>query len=96
MTVVSDVWNILKDRSEWKAMNEAIAKIPALEARIAALEAKLGSQASGYVCDHCGSPALTRIGNRPDPTFGTVGVKQEVFRCEACSKESAFTPSDKR
>jgi hypothetical protein len=46
----------------------------------------------GYVCDHCGSPRLRRTGNRPDPTFGGLGVKQAVFTCEACGLESAFTP----
>lgn len=47
---------------------------------------------SGYVCDHCGSPALQRTGNRPDPAFGVLGVKQQVFTCTACHRESAFTP----
>jgi predicted nucleic acid-binding Zn-ribbon protein len=46
---------------------------------------------SGVVCDHCGSPQLNRIGNRPDPTFAVLGVKQAVFRCLSCGKESAFT-----
>jgi hypothetical protein len=45
---------------------------------------------SGYVCDHCGSPQLKRIGNRKDPTFGDLGVKQSVFTCMVCAKESAF------
>lgn len=46
---------------------------------------------SGYVCDHCGSPKLNRVGNRPDPTFGDLGIKQAVFSCLSCGKESAFT-----
>jgi hypothetical protein len=44
-----------------------------------------------YVCDHCGSPKLKRIGNRPDPVFRGLGIKQAVFSCLACGKESAFT-----
>ena len=48
-----------------------------------------------YVCDHCGSPSLTRTGSRTDPTFGDLGIKQKLFTCDACGKESAFTPSDK-
>lgn len=46
--------------------------------------------ASGYVCDHCGSSNLKRTGSLPDPTFGLLGVKEAVFSCEACGKESAF------
>ena len=92
MSVISDVWNLLKDSREWKAMSEAAAKVPELEARIAALEAKLDGQPAGYVCDHCGSRALTRTGSRPDPTFGPLGIKQAVFRCGQCGQESAFTP----
>lgn len=46
---------------------------------------------SGYVCDHCGSPQLKRTGSRRDPTFGDLGVKEAVFSCLACGKESAFT-----
>lgn len=48
------------------------------------------SNPSGYVCDHCGSSNLKRTGSRPDPTFGRLGVKQAVFLCESCSKESSF------
>jgi DNA-directed RNA polymerase subunit RPC12/RpoP len=45
----------------------------------------------GYVCDHCGSQRLKRTGSRPDPTFGPLGIKQAVFNCEECGKESGFT-----
>lgn len=44
----------------------------------------------GYRCDHCGSPNLKRIGNRPNPTFGRLGTKDAVFRCNDCQKESSF------
>ncbi len=58
------------------------------------LEAELAALRSGtlakYACDHCGSPNLKRTGNRPDPTFGRLGVKQLLFKCEACGKDSAF------
>lgn len=46
---------------------------------------------SEYVCDHCGSPQLKRTGNRRDPTFGVLGIKQAVFVCQDCGKESTFT-----
>lgn len=44
-----------------------------------------------YSCDHCGSTDLNRTGNRPDPTFGRLGVKQSLFNCLSCGKQSAFT-----
>lgn len=50
----------------------------------------------GYVCDHCGSPNLKRTGSRPDPTFHVLGIKQSVFSCITCGKESAFTPESRR
>lgn len=90
MTVLADLWNMVKDSREWKAMNEAARKVPELEARIAALEEKQKAPSSGYVCDHCGSSDLKRTGSRPDPTFGALGVKQAVFLCESCGKESTF------
>jgi len=46
----------------------------------------------GYVCDHCGSGSLKRTGSRPDPTFKDFGIKQKLFICSECGKESAFTP----
>lgn len=64
--------------------------------RISQLETQLdkihSSNPHGYVCDHCGSPSLTRKGSRPDPTFGDLGIKQKLFTCDMCGKESAFTP----
>jgi uncharacterized protein with PIN domain len=48
----------------------------------------------GYVCDNCGGNSLNRIGSRPDPTFGTLGVKQKIFMCNSCGQKSAFTPDN--
>ena len=44
-----------------------------------------------YVCDHCGGHDLKRTGSRKDPTFGVLGVKQKIYSCQNCQKESAFT-----
>ena len=59
-----------------------------LENQISALNS---GNTSGYCCDHCGCPRLTRTGNRPDPTFGRLGVKEALFLCDACGKTSAFS-----
>lgn len=71
--------NIKLDKSEdqRRALDEQIMKIQS-------------DTSSGYFCDHCGSPKLKRIGNRPDRTFGKLGVKQAVFSCLKCGQESAF------
>lgn len=59
-----------------------------LKSQVAALQS---GNTSGYVCDHCGSPQFKRTGSRKDPTFGDLGIKEAVFSCLACGKESAFT-----
>jgi len=64
-------------------------RINSLQREIDAL--KSGSLAT-YVCDHCGSPNIKRTGSRPDPTFGGLGIKQKLFICNQCGRESAFTP----
>lgn len=73
--------------AEWKAVHAQAMKVPALEKRIAALEAKL--MGGGTVCDKCGSSAVTRIGSRPNATFGDVGVKDALYRCNICDAETA-------
>lgn len=37
------------------------------------------------VCDQCGSLDITRIGGRPHPVMGKVGVREGEFRCNSCS-----------
>lgn len=91
MTFLKDAWDIIKDRAEWKTVQANAAKVPELERRITALEARLSSGAGDHVCDHCGSTNLARIGSRPSSTpFGKLGEKEAVFRCNDCSRESAF------
>lgn len=89
MSLIKDTWDIIKERSEWKAMQAAVQKIPALEERIAKLEASLANGAAGNVCDHCASSRLTRTGSRKHRRLP--GVKEAVFKCEDCGKLSVFT-----
>ncbi|MEW9572681.1 hypothetical protein ABQJ54_13055 [Rhodanobacter sp. Si-c] len=97
---------ILRERIGLAAQQYAILEKEnaSLKVRITTLEAensRLQEQArsvssssnpSGYVCDHCGSPDLKRTGSRADPTFGDLGIKQALFSCNSCGKQSAFTP----
>jgi hypothetical protein len=45
----------------------------------------------GYLCDHCNSPHLKRIGNKMDPVLGDLGIEVTAFYCLECGKES-FIP----
>lgn len=65
-----------------------------LREKVRTLEKQLSDHASntsGYFCDHCGSGRLKRTGNRPDPLMFDMGIKQAVFSCLECGKESAYT-----
>ena len=44
----------------------------------------------GYLCDHCNSPHLKRIGNKMDPVLGDLGIEVTAFYCLECGKESFF------
>ncbi|AMO36632.1 hypothetical protein [Thauera humireducens] len=89
MSLIKDAWDIIKERSEWKAMQAAAQKVPELEARIAKLEAALANGAAGNVCDHCASPRLTRTGSRNSRKLP--GAKEAIFKCDDCGDLSAFT-----
>lgn len=87
--IESSAAELRKDNDRLKSANAD------LKVRVRGLERQLSEVPPGidseYACDHCGSRKLRRTGNRPDPTFGDLGVKQAVFSCLDCCKESAFT-----
>ena len=43
----------------------------------------------GYVCDHCGSNRLKKTGSKPNERFRKLGIKDALFICEDCGKETA-------
>ena len=47
-------------------------------------------QPPGYLCDHCNSPHLKRIGNKMDPVLGDLGIEVTACYCLECGKESFF------
>ena len=55
-----------------------------------ALEALQSGSISVQVCAHCASISLRRTGTRPHPTFGEVGLKEAIFRCNVCERDSFF------
>jgi len=101
IALANDKHSMLEDKiqaleSENKALlldlNNSKLKIKQLQELVSNVN---NTNPEGYVCDHCGNGALKRTGSRPDPTFGVLGIKQKVFSCNSCGKESAFTPEDK-
>ena len=62
-----------------------------LQQQIKTLQLSHSTNPHNYVCDHCGSNNLNRTGSRPDPTFGDLGIKEALFNCLSCGKQSAFT-----
>jgi hypothetical protein len=75
---------------ELKEKIELLKKISDLERRVTALEARLSENRLDEVCDHCGSSNLSRTGIRPNPAFKSLGIKNAIFLCNDCGKESAF------
>lgn len=62
-------------KKQWRAVEEKLAH---------------GGNHEKYVCDYCASAHLKRTGTRPHPTFGELGLKEALFRCESCGQESGF------
>ncbi|WP_396957040.1 hypothetical protein [Nitrosomonas sp.] len=90
MGFAEDSWDVYKDSQEWKEKMELLTKIPDLERRLFKLEQRLASNPAGHVCDHCGSANLIRIGNRPNRIFSNRAVKDAIFKCGDCNRESSF------
>ncbi len=79
----SDILKILDKLPLWKTLATLPARLDALEKRLAALEGKSAKGAAGQVnCPACGE-IMKFAGERPDPIFGEMGMKQHDFRC-AC------------
>jgi len=96
LTILKDMYSEIENsKSELESKCATLKlELDQQKSRADSLEKELDRLNSGvfskYACDHCGSPNLKRIGNRPDPTFGIAGVKQFIFQCDECKKESAF------
>jgi hypothetical protein len=43
-----------------------------------------------HACECCGSIQLKRIGSRPNPTFGELGVKDAILQCENCGETTVI------
>lgn len=86
MGLLEDIQKTLERIPVWKRLVALPDKVEKLEARIAALEAKLGDK-PGRECPLCGEHAMKTISTKPHPDFGFAGVKLDRLRCSACNHE---------
>lgn len=49
------------------------------------------SNPNKYACDNCGSKRLKRTGSRPLKKLAGITIKDALYTCDDCGKESAFT-----
>lgn len=87
---ISDLVALLDRWDVWKQVRENAGRVPALEARVAALEACLAA-APGRNCPACGKPAWRVIASAPDPDFGEVGMVRRTLACSECGFTEART-----
>ena len=76
-------------RSQAEAMAQKLqAELDETKARLEQAQSEIGRLQGGllatHVCDHCASPRLKRVGTRPSPLMGEVGLREAVLRCEEC------------
>jgi len=49
----------------------------------------MNSGSKDRACAHCGSNRLKRTGSKPNERFRKVGIKDALFLCGDCGKETA-------
>jgi hypothetical protein len=89
--VTGDILALLDKIPIWKRVQEAPARIDALEKRIAELEAKL-ARAPGEVCPACGDHAMRVKGVQPARSgLARLGVRDYAYECESCGFKDVRT-----
>lgn len=80
MIGVSDIVAAVMKAGEWTRIVELAERVPELEKRIAALEARDGIGKLKFSCSVCGSAASV-VAERPDRHFGSTGLKTLDIVC---------------
>jgi predicted nucleic-acid-binding Zn-ribbon protein len=84
MTVLSEITELLRRWDVWKRVEEAPARIDALERRIAELESR-PQRAPGKACPKCGALEFRTESTSPATGgFGALGVIDRHMKCGAC------------
>lgn len=86
MGTIGEVTALLDKIPIWKRLTSMPKEIEELQARVAALEAKL-APATGDACPICGDLAFKRTASRPHPIFGPTGLLQDTFTCGSCGHQ---------
>jgi len=87
MGMIEDVMKALERIPAWKRISGLPAEVDQLQARIAALEARL-SPATGEICPKCREPRFMLESSGPEPgPFGALGARIHTYRCSACGYE---------
>ena len=98
MSIVGDVLDALNKLPFFK-------ELATLPKRVRALEEKLNMAGAiavddRPVCPFCRTGRVNLIDEKPDPTFGDLGVKEQTLKCENpdCGKErkQQFDPNARR
>jgi len=90
---LSDLIGLLDRWAVWKEMKANADKVPQLERRIAALEARL-QRAPGEACPRCGAYEFRVIKSERDQVLGRLGGMRQHLECKECGfkDEKLVTP----
>lgn len=91
MGMIEDVMRAIERIPIWKRLVTLPTEVEQLQARIAALEARL-APAAGDVCPKCRASAFMLEGSQPlQGGLGDLGVRQYSYRCRSCGYEDVQT-----
>lgn len=86
MGLLEDINKTLERIPVWKKLVALPPQLEKLEARVAALEAKLGPK-QGSECPICGELAMKVIASAPHPEFDWAGAKRDTVKCSSCGHQ---------
>lgn len=79
-----DLLASLKKLVEWQRVVAAADKVPELENRIAALEARMPSAPQFPTCPSCGIGRWQKRSAKPNALFGDLGGLDVTWACSGC------------
>ena len=79
-----DLLASLKKLVEWQRVVAAAEKVPELEKRIAALEARSPTKPQFPTCASCGVGRWQKKSSRPNAVMGDMGVLDITWECSQC------------
>jgi hypothetical protein len=88
--MIKDVLELLKALPEWNRLLKLPAEVESLRNRVVLLERALATRQPGQdECPKCHSLTYRLDREEAEPgVFGSMGARQQVFRCANCQFES--------